>query len=323
MSDTTSDITVVVCAYTEKRWDDLLNAVASIRAQTLRPHELIIVIDHNAALYERVCSEIHGAVIIENNEQTGLSGARNTAIHASTGSIIAFMDEDAAAESDWLSRLHAAYCDNRVIGAGGAIEPDWLSGEPDWFPDEFRWVVGCTYLGMPQTIKPVRNLIGCNMSFRSTVFHAVGGFRNDIGRVGTRPVGCEETELCIRALQRWPSSVFLYDPAAVVHHRVPTIRTNWDYFRTRCYSEGLSKVLVSQYVGAKDGLASERSYTTRVLPSGIWRNLGDSFGHRNLSGLRRAGAIMLGLGFTSAGYIIGTFVLAFGKLKPTEPNLVK
>lgn len=43
-------ISVVICAYTEKRWDDVLAAVASVRAQSLAAHEVILVVDHNPAL---------------------------------------------------------------------------------------------------------------------------------------------------------------------------------------------------------------------------------------------------------------------------------
>ena len=99
---------------------------------------------------------------------------------------------------------------------GGAIEPLWESDRPRWFPPEFDWVVGCTYRGMPCEPKPVRNLIGCNMSFRREVFAQIGGFRDEIGRVGARPSGCDETELCIRLGQRLPHALLLYSPCARV-----------------------------------------------------------------------------------------------------------
>ena len=44
----------------------------------------------------------------------------------------------------------------------------------------------------------LRNVIGCNMAFRATVFDTAGLFGEDLGRVGRVPYGCEETELCIR-----------------------------------------------------------------------------------------------------------------------------
>src|SRR5205085_69247 len=84
--------------------------------------------------------------------------------------------------------LLPAYANLEVIGVGGTVEPLWLHGRPPWFPPEFDWVVGCTYCGMPEVAGPVRNLIGCNMSFRREVFEGVGGFRSGIGRIGTYPL---------------------------------------------------------------------------------------------------------------------------------------
>ena len=298
------NVSVIICAYTEDRWNDLVAAVQSVRTQSSPAHEIIVVIDHNPRLLERTRSEIPGIVVVDNSEPRGLSGARNSGLAVSRGDVIAFMDEDAAAARDWLQRLMSGYNNPDVIGVGGAIEPVWVSGRPRWFPSEFDWVVGCTYRGMPTTSAPVRNLIGCNMSFRREAFEAVGGFRSGIGRVGTRPVGCEETELCIRARQHWPEKTFLYDPEARVYHRVPSTRVGWSYFRSRCYSEGLSKALVSQFVGADDGLASERTYTFRTLPSGVLRNLAGVV-RGDLAGPLRAGAITSGLAITTIGYAVG------------------
>jgi len=122
---------------------------------------------------------------------------------------------------------------------------------------------------MPETVAAVRNLIGANMSIRREVFDTVGNFRSEIGRIGTWPISGEENELCIRARQFWPQGVFLYQPQASVFQRVPSRRACWRYFCLRCYAEGLSKAVVAQYVGVKDGLAVERSYTLRTLPKGI------------------------------------------------------
>jgi GT2 family glycosyltransferase len=298
-------ISVIICAYTENRWHELLAAVASIQAQSLPALEIIVVIDHNPALLERVVREIPGVMTIENREQQGLSGARNSGIAAAAGEIVAFMDEDATAAPDWLEQLSAGYAHPEVMGTGGAIQPLWLAGRPGWFPDEFDWIVGCTYRGMPETAKPIRNLIGCNMSFRREVFRQIGGFRNGIGRLGTRPLGCEETELCIRLKQHMPEAVLLYEPAATVLHRVPAIRSNWNYFRSRCYAEGLSKAAVARFVGARDGLASERTHVLKTLPQGAWRDLTDVIRHGDTAGIGRATAIFMGLFITAVGYLVG------------------
>jgi glycosyltransferase involved in cell wall biosynthesis len=301
----TPSASVVICAYTDARWDELVAAVRSVQAQATPVLETILVIDHNPALRERAAGEIPDVVLVENVEQRGLSGARNSGVQVARGDVIAFMDDDAWADPAWWSRLAAAYADPAVMAAGGAILPAWERGRPAWFPREFDWVVGCTYLGMPEERATVRNMIGCNMSFRREAFAEVGGFSHGIGRIGTRPLGGEETEFCIRAQRRWPDRVIVYEPAAFVNHRVPAVRGTIGYFRSRCYAEGLSKAAIAKLVGSGSALATERGYAVRTLGGGVARNLADAVRGRSLVGVRRAAAIVLGLAVTTAGYAVG------------------
>jgi len=303
-----SSISVVICAYTDERWDDVIAAVESLRRQTAAPKEIVVVVDHRPTLLKRVRRALPEVIAIPNMGPTGLSGARNSGVVASTGSVVAFLDDDARAAPDWLERIALAYRDPRVIGVGGTSEPVWPGKRPAWFPAEFDWVVGCTYRGMPEQTSQVRNLIGSNMSLRRDVLEQLGGFTSGIGRVGVRPVGCEETELCIRAAQRWPDTLLLYEPRARVSHRVSHGRATWSYFRSRCFSEGLSKALVSRLVGAGDGLATERAYTRRTLPLGVVHGLSDAVCRRDLGGLARAAAISTGLLMTASGYLLGRLI---------------
>jgi GT2 family glycosyltransferase len=301
------DVSVVICAYTLERWDKLTLAVASVHHQTYSAQEIIVVIDHNFELFQLAQHELAGVSVIENKEKQGLSGARNSGIGVASGSLIAFLDDDAIAGPEWLEQVSLAMADLSLLGMGGAVRPDWEGREPLWFPAEFYWVVGCTYLGMPQEGAPIRNPIGANMCIRREVFQAIGGFRQEIGRVGTLPVGCEETELCIRARQHWPDRFFLYLPQASVTHFVPKKRSTWRYFCSRCYAEGFSKAVVSHFVGAKDALASESTYTLRALPLGFLRNISQIFTKRRPSGVARAAAIVTGLSITVVGYLVGQY----------------
>jgi hypothetical protein len=142
---------------------------------------------------------------------------------------------------------------------------------------------------------------------RREIFEVVGGFRNGIGRVGDRPVGGEETELSIRAKQQWPQKKFLLEPRARIHHRIAAGRARWSYFCSRCYSEGLSKAIISWHVGAKDSLSSERTYTFRTLPLGVFHALLEGLTRCDPAAFQRAGAIIVGLAVTTLGYAVGIF----------------
>jgi len=312
------DASVVICTYSAERWGELADAVASAQAQSPAPLEVIVVVDHNAPLYDRVCRELPGVVAMPNAEPRGLSGARNSGIAVARGELIVFLDDDAAAEPGWLAALCEPYADPRVLGVGGAILPRWDQAGARWFPAEFNWVVGCSYAGLPRRPAPVRNLIGCNMSFRAEPLRALGGFRHEIGRVGTRPLGCEETELCIRLSQRWPGSLLIHQPRAVVRHHVPAARTSWRYFRRRCYAEGLSKARVTRLVGAQAGLASERRHAAAVLPAATLRALAAGL-QGDRAGFTRAGAIVAGLTITTAGYFAGAAVERLARHGRPEP----
>ncbi len=296
----------MICAYTEERWDQILAAVDSIRGQSLASEEIMVVVDHNEDLSTRLAAALPDVTVVENREVPGLSGARNTGVAQTRGDIVAFLDDDAIAEHDWLKFFADSYTDPAVAGVGGLVLPRWETRRPAWFAEEFDWVVGCSYVGMPHSRAPVRNLMGSAASFRRGVFDLVGGFRSGIGRSAERlPLGCEETELCIRLRQRAPGSVLFFDNRAVARHFVPANRCHYSYFLSRCFAEGLSKATVTAIVGAGDGLSAERHYTTRVLPRGVVNGVAALL-RGDPSGLGRAGAIITGLTATAAGYTVGS-----------------
>jgi GT2 family glycosyltransferase len=300
-----TSVSVIVCAYTLDRWDDTLRAVRSLETQTRAPAEIILVVDHNEELLDRANATLTGIRVIRNDHQRGLSGARNTGIRAARGEIVAFLDDDAAAGHQWLADLVRHYDDPSVLGVGGSATAEWAGGgRPPWMPGEFDWVVGCSYVGQPTQTAEVRNLVGCNMSFRRQVFDLVGGFGDGIGRVGKNVLGCEETELCIRISQDIPGGRLIYDPRVNVRHRVSADRRRFRYFLRRCYGEGLSKAQVTGLVGADAALATERSYVRKVLPSGFLTGIGQLLTFRP-AGAARSSAIVLGLVATSAGYLQG------------------
>ena len=86
MNDRTSPhgFSVVICVYTEERWEDILAAVDSVRKQSLPPLETLLVVDHNERLLSRLTEEyaeqrLHEEVrVLANAGPRGLSAGRNT-----------------------------------------------------------------------------------------------------------------------------------------------------------------------------------------------------------------------------------------------------
>lgn len=288
-------VSVVICSYSGDRWPDLQQAVQSVYDQSVPAREIIVVVDHNPALLERVRGSIPGVTAVANSGRPGLRDARNSGIRAATGEIVAFLDDDAIASRDWCIHMLSAYDNPRLVGTGGSVDPLFMAGRPSWFPEEFDWVVGCSYRGLPQSATPVRNVFGVNMSFRRHVFDAAGNFHMGYS--------CDETEFCIRLRRVFPDSILLYNPAMKVEHRVPANRGRFSYFLRRCYFEGGSKAVIAHLWGTTDGLESERAYTLRTLPQGIARGIVDAVCRGDITGLQRAGAIVAGLLATAAGYL--------------------
>lgn len=301
----TPTISVVICTYAEERWDLLMGALDSVRVQSHPPQQTIVVVDYNMNLYKRLIFTVPDVVIVENNGPKGLSGARNTGTGVANAKVVAFLDDDAAAAPDWLERMVAMYDDPDVLAVGGRVEPQWAAGRPSYFAQELDWIVGCTYRGLPKVAAEVRNVVGANMSFRAEVLDRVGGFNPSLGRQDTVPLGCEETELCIRAVMGAPGSRVVYEPAALVNHHVPAERGTRRYMLTRSWAEGISKAQVSRVVGHKRALGPERRYVRQVLPRAVFAGIRGWTRGSDPAGLSRAGVIIAVLASTAAGYVRG------------------
>jgi GT2 family glycosyltransferase len=295
---------VVVAAHTMDRWADIVAAVDALAHQTVAPLETILVVDHNDTLLARARDELTDVRVLDNSRSGGASGARNTGIAEAKGSIVAFVDDDARPEPDWIEQLLAAYDDPSVMAVGGVAVPVWPTRRPDHLPPELDWVVGCTYRGQPVERSEVRNLWGCNMSVRREAFDLVGTFDEEIGRIGLIPLGCEETELCIRLGQQVPGARVVFEPRARVHHRVTPARTTWSYLRNRSTAEGVSKAAIGALVGAEDAVSVETDYARRVLPRGFLRELGRGV-RGDVAGFKGAAGIVTCLWLTGVGYLRG------------------
>jgi glucosyl-dolichyl phosphate glucuronosyltransferase len=315
----TLTVSVAIPAYTMKRWDLLRKAVASARAQTARVDEVVVCIDNNDELLhhaEREWRESGGVTpvrVIANRHSEhlarvsvhqaahgttrrfGAGSARNTAAESITSDVIAFMDDDAHAEPDWIERLLDVLEDPSIVAVGGPPVPDYETARPGWFPGNFDWVFGCAYEGLPTQVGPLRHLIGANMAVRREAWEAVGGF------VGS---DFDDLNLCMRLTARFGMHSTYYTPLAVVHHRVTRERVTWRYFWRRCYFVNREKVRVFRRMGAAANLTAEREFVLRALTRQTARDL-----RRALRGewqaLAALGAMIAGIGLAGAGHLRG------------------
>ena len=277
--------------------------MASIRAQTVTVLETIAVIDHNPDLLDRARRELPGVVVVPNLRDRGASGARNSGVAASRGDVVAFLDDDAVASPSWLEVMLPHFADPGVVGVGCRVVPVWAGSRPRWFPPEFDWAVGGSYRGMPESAAPVRNVWTCGMAVSRSVFEAIGGFRDDFGKVGDRSRP-EDTDLSLRAAAARPGGTWVYDPAAAVSHHVPLERATFGFFLRRCLNEGSGKAALAALNGGGQSTSAERLYTRRVLPAGVARGLRDTV-RGDVSGGLRSAAIAAGLSSAMAGFAAG------------------
>lgn len=258
------DVSVIVSTYTKERLKDVERCIESLENQSRKPDEIILVLDPDEDLVKFYKENIKNYdVIIEVADDFGLSNARNKGIDTSSGDLMAFIDDDAWADKDWLKNLLENFKFEDVWVAGGKVVPAFDKKRPRWLPEEIDWIVGCTYKGLPERKAEVRNPIGANMIFRREAFEVAGKFKAEIGRYGKKLLGSEEAELCLRLKKLKPNVKIIYDPSAVVYHRVPDSRTKIGYALRRAYYEGFSKAILSK----EYKLETERSYLKFLLKS--------------------------------------------------------
>ncbi len=280
-------VSVIICAHSMDRLNDTHEAIQSVLAQTAKPHELIISVDHNEKLFETFKTELPEEVkVVLNQNARGLSDTRNTGTRSANGDIVAFIDDDAVAEKTWLENLCFHFDKPQVVAVGGKAIPQWLTGKaPIWFPEEFYWTLGCTYKGLPSDEKEVRNVLGCNMAFRKEIFDKVGYFRCDIGGIDDTPRGGEEADLCLKIKASLPDSLILYESSALIYHKVPASRLRLSYIIKRCYNDGFYKRQVEKsFHGlSKKALSTENTFLRYLLFSAIPERLKGFYRRSSLS----------------------------------------
>jgi len=249
--------------------------------------------------------------VIFNRQSLGASAARNIGIRVAQGDVLAFLDDDAVADQNWVENLVDSYKELQAMAVGGKILPLWLPAKPAYFPEELYWLVGATHKGFAEdAVVEVRNVFASNMSFRKEVFEQVGFFNESLGfsNQGKSYVQGSEAEFALRMTSKLGKRV-IYNPRAVVYHITPVSKARIGLLLKRSFYQGYSKMLLRKLTPRANAISIERSYLKDLVSEYIPQRIG-----RILTGPYRAAEakqllvlisciVAVGLGFMY-GYVV-------------------
>jgi GT2 family glycosyltransferase len=205
-------ISVVVCTYNGAK---TLHACLEGLMKLRYPDFEVIVVNDGSTDSTLAIAEKY-AVHVISTDNRGLAAARNAGLRAASGEIVAYLDDDAVPDQDWLMHIAAAFEGTDYAGVGGPNVP----------PAARSAIAGC-FADAPGT--PIHVLIsdreaehipGCNMAFRKRALEQIGGFELEFRIAG------DDVDLCWRLLAAGHRLGFT--AAALVWHKPRnSIRTYW------------------------------------------------------------------------------------------------
>ena len=231
---------VVICSY--NRRDHVVAAVQSVLEQTLAAdHYEVIVVDNCST---DGTADAIGAIVEVNphvrylyEARLGLATARNTGWHAAQGTYVAFLDDDARAETNWLETAEGLIEANpeHLCCVGGPIHPFYTSPRPEWWLDSYEIR---TRGDVQRHLRQGEAFSGSNMIWLRDVLQTYGGFESTAGMKGSELGMGEETALFRRVWEGEESPVFLYSPDLRVYHWVPAEKMTMRYILKRATANG-------------------------------------------------------------------------------------
>lgn len=259
-------VSVIVCTYSLKRFDNIVSCIKILLDNSYKNLEIIIVVDGNEELrqnIETIYMKNDNVHIIENKKNEGPSVSRNRGIEFAKGDIVAFIDDDAFASSNWVETIVKNFSEYpEIMICGGKLIPVYEKGA-QILSEELLWIVGCTYKGHPIKKQFVRNVISANMAVRKDVFDSIKFEKMFDGKNWKM----EDTLFCMRFNDMRPGLI-LYIPELIVHHVVPADRTTTKYIIQRSYSEGILKAELGRVVSknfSSDTFSYERDYLLMLI----------------------------------------------------------
>jgi glycosyltransferase involved in cell wall biosynthesis len=246
-------ISVVVCTYNGAR--TIRECCEGLRKLEYPNFEVIVVNDGSTDGSAAIAREFGFRVIGTPNR--GLSSARNTGFEAAKGEIVAYLDDDAYPDPQWLSYLASTFMSTDYAAVGG----------PNIAPPDDELLAACIARapGGPVHVLlsdcEAEHIPGCNMAFRRSDLAAIGGFDPQFRVAG------DDVDVCWRLKQTGRKLGF--SPAAMVwHHRRGSVRTYWKQQR----GYGKAEALLETKWPDKYNTAGHVSWAGRVYGNGSGRS---------------------------------------------------
>lgn len=316
-------VSVILTTNDRDRYGAFVEATESVLAQSYPELEVVLVVDEDRALAERIDAEFGDDERIRTYFRPvdeGLSAARNHGAVLAAGDIVVFTDDDVVADPDWVAELVGTYERHGALAAGGPAEPIWPGTEPVWLPGEFYWLVGATHDGFaPERDESsvastdggeqeVRNTFGCNIAFDRGTFLALGGFREDLGKQAGTSIQGEEAELCAR-LRNMSGEGLVYNPDARVGHRVFPGQVDPFSLCERAFWQGYSKRRMESVVVDMD---TEAAFLDHLVREAIPTRIRSFWERPSLSQPLELLALVVLTSLVGCGYVYGAVESAVG-----------
>jgi glycosyltransferase involved in cell wall biosynthesis len=233
-------ISVIIPTY--KRLIDFEECLISIINQNYPKERYeIIAVDQGTEGIDKVLEKYRSNENLKfiSKNKIGLSIARKVGAENSLGEVIAYIDDDAVADKNWLLNLSKGFQKDNIGIVGGKVLPIWGNNAKEIHKQKYsytRSLFSLFDLGEKDRIVP--HVIGVNFSVRKKLFSEFGFFDESVGRIGSSLLGGEETEFCERASKKYD---VMYSANAIVHHKVLNYRLTTHWLIKRAYYGGLSK----------------------------------------------------------------------------------
>ncbi len=252
-------ILVTACVCTHNRTHYLRHCLESLRQQSIGLDAFeIVVVDSNssavaAAEMQRLVAELPNARLVR-VEESGLSLARNAGALAARGDYVAYIDDDALAEPDWVEQIMRVVEEQPVRPAvlSGRALPVWEAPLPAWWPESLRGILTITEWegsGEYRTSEVPAGLgpYGANMIVERAALLAASGFAEDLGRRGGLLLSDEDVHLAWKLQDSGRSA--RHDSRITVHHCIQAVRLTPEWMLQRLYWQGASSVMTRLMLG--------------------------------------------------------------------------